>query len=319
MWDVGTQFIVSLSVCSKKGDERVKFRYILLLLVLLCTGCGQNDVQEAETFDIVTSFYPVYIFTQNITKGVPDVTVYNITENQTGCLHDYQLSTSDMKQIEDSDVFVVNGAGLEGFMDKILEREDIDVLDSGENVELIENRFYEGYNEHIWLSVTNAIEQVETIGTGLMARDPEHQDLYRQNMQEYIERLKDLRNNLREELYGNENIEIITSHDAFSYFAEDFGLTIFDVIERGEDVSPTPKEMSELIAGVKESSVVGIFTEADSSDKLSQMVANETGLNVYTLDSITSGEAVLESYENKMRENIKKIKESVKSYYEVDA
>jgi len=297
----------------------VKFRYILLLLVLLCTGCGQNDVQEEETFDIVTSFYPVYIFTQNITKGVPDVTVYNITENQTGCLHDYQLSTSDMKQIEDSDVFVVNGAGLEGFMDKILEREDIDILDSGENVELIENRFYEGYNEHIWLSVTNAIEQVETIGTGLMARDPEHQDLYRQNMQEYIECLKNLRNDLREELYGNENIEIVTSHDAFSYFAEDFGLTIFDVIERGEDVSPTPKEMSELIAGVKESSVVGIFTEADSSDKLSQMVANETGLNVYTLDSITSGEAVLESYENKMRENIKKIKESVKSYYEVDA
>jgi len=319
MWVVGTQFIVSLSVCTKKGDERVKFRYILLLLVLLCTGCGQNDVQEGETFDIVTSFYPVYIFTQNITKGVPDVTVYNITENQTGCLHDYQLSTSDMKQIEDSDVFVVNGAGLEGFMDKILEREDIDILDSGENVELIENRFYEGYNEHIWLSVTNAIEQVETIGTGLMARDPEHQDLYRQNMQEYIECLKNLRNDLREELYGNENIEIVTSHDAFSYFAEDFGLTIFDVIERGEDVSPTPKEMSELIAGVKESSVVGIFTEADSSDKLSQMVANETGLNVYTLDSITSGEAVLESYENKMRENIKKIKESVKSYYEVDA
>ena len=297
----------------------MKFRYIILLLVILCTGCGQKPVQEKETFDIVTSFYPVYIFTQNITKGIPDVNVYNITENQTGCLHDYQLSTSDMKQIEDSDVFVINGAGLEGFMDKILNRENIDVLDSGENVELIENRFYDGYNEHIWLSITNAIEQVETIGNGLIERDSEHQDLYRQNMQEYIARLKNLRNDLREELYGNENIEIVTSHDAFSYFAEDFGITVFDVIERGEDVSPTPKEMSELIVSVKESSVVGIFTEADSAEKLSQMVANETGLDVYTLDSITSGDTALDSYENKMRENINKIKESVKSDHEVDA
>jgi len=297
----------------------MKFRYILLLLVLLCTGCGPKEVVESESFDIVTSFYPVYIFTQNITKGIPDVNVYNITENQTGCLHDYQLSTANMKQIEDSDVFVINGAGLEGFMDKVLGKETVDVLDSGENVDLIENRFYDGYNEHIWLSISNAILQVETIGNGLISRDPEHEEQYRTNMQEYIEDLKALRNELRQELYGYEKIEIVTSHDAFSYLADDFGIEVFDVIERGEDVSPTPKEMSELIVKLKDSSVVGIFAEDGESDKLSKMVSDETGINVYTFDSITSGTNELESYENKMRENIKVLKESVKSYYEVDA
>ncbi|MBP3284850.1 MAG: zinc ABC transporter substrate-binding protein [Clostridia bacterium] len=298
----------------------MKWRYIVLLFVLLCTGCrGNTSVSEEASFDIVTSFYPVYIFTRNITEGIPDVNVYNITENQAGCIHDYQLSTANMKQIENSDVFIINGAGLEGFMDKILEKEEIDVLDSGEHIELLENRFYDGYNEHIWLSISNAILQVEAIGNGLIARDPAHEQQYRENMQAYIDKLKALRNDLRQELYGYENIEIVTSHDAFSYFAKDFGIEIFDVIERGEDVSPTPKEMSELIAGLKESSVVGIFAEQDASDKLSKMVSDETGIKVYTLDSITSGEADLESYEKKMQENIKRIKESVKSYYEVDA
>jgi len=288
-------------------------------MVLLCTACQSNEIQESETFDIVTSFYPVYIFTQNITKGIPGVNVYNITENQAGCLHDYQLSTANMKQIEDSDVFIINGAGLEGFMDKVLEQENVDVLDSGENVELVDNRFYEGYNEHIWLSISNAILQVETIGNGLIARDSEHEEQYRANMQAYIEDLKALRNELRQELYGYENIEIVTSHDAFSYFAKDFGIEVFDVIERGEDVSPTPKEMSELIVGLKDGSVVGIFAEDGESDKLSQMVSDETGIKVYTFDSITSGENDLESYEKKMRENINELKESVESYYEVDA
>lgn len=297
----------------------MKLRYLLLFCILLCTGCGQKVVVEDDNFDIVTSFYPVYIFTQNIVKDVPNVSVHNITENQAGCIHDYQLSTSDMRKIEDSDVFIINGAGLEGFLDKVVSKENVNVLDSGENVELIENRFYDGYNEHIWLSVTNAIEQVETIGNSLIALDPEHQELYLKNMQEYVERLKQLRNELREELYGNDNIEIVTSHDAFSYFAKDLGITIYDVIERGEDVSPTPKEMSELIANLKESSVTGIFTEADVSEKLSQTVAKETGLKVYTLDSITSGDSDLDSYENKLRENVKMIKESVRANHEINS
>ena len=120
-------------------------------------------------------------------------------------------------------------------------------------------------------------------------------------------------------MYGYENIEIVTSHDAFSYLADDFGIEVFDVIERGEDVSPTPKEMSELIVKLKDSSVVGIFAEDGESDKLSRMVSDETGIKVYTFDSITSGAKDLDSYENKMRENIKVLKESVKSYHEVDA
>ena len=84
------------------------FTAILLLSATLLTGCGQNSTadngQKADgKFRIVTSFYPVYIATANITKGVDGVEVINMTKPQTGCLHDYQLTTDDMKTLDRAD------------------------------------------------------------------------------------------------------------------------------------------------------------------------------------------------------------------------
>ena len=66
----------------------------------------------------MTSFYPMYIMTLNITQGVEGVQVDNMAGQQAGCLHDYQLQNKDMKNLERADVFVINGAGMESFMER---------------------------------------------------------------------------------------------------------------------------------------------------------------------------------------------------------
>ena len=71
----------------------------ILLAVLVCVfavGCGGQTAKDKKEFTIVTSFYPMYIDVLNITKGVEGVKVVNMTKQQTGCLHDYQLTTEDM-------------------------------------------------------------------------------------------------------------------------------------------------------------------------------------------------------------------------------
>lgn len=281
-------------------------------IVLLLTGCGKAENEENETFDIVTSFYPTYIFTKNIVKDIPNVKLENMSESHSGCLHDYHLTTRDMKKIEDAEVFIINGAGLESFLEKVYEKEGLEVIDASSELELLPSLYEEKVNEHTWLSITNAIAQVEKIGNELSKIDKTNAEKYLENTNIYIDRLKTLRNDLRESLYCIEkDIKIVTTHDAFPYLAKDFDIEIVDVIEKEEGTSPTQKEMKSIIENIKENSVCGIFMEPDYSNKLANTIATEGNVNVYILDSITNGDGKLEDYEDKMRENINTIKKSV--------
>lgn len=286
---------------------------LIIALLFLFTGCGQVKENKDENLDIITSSYATYIFTKNITKDIPNISVANMSDNHEGCLHDYHLETRDMKRIEDSDILVINGAGFESFLEKVYEDKDLVVIDSSENIELLTDKFSDDPNEHTWLSITNAISQVEKIGNELIKIDSENESKYFENMTKYVEKLKSLRNELRETLYdAKQEIRIVTTHDAFPYFAEDFGIDIVDVIEREEGESPTQKEMGTIIENIKDSGVIGIFMEPNYSEKLATTIAKEGNVKVYVLDSITSGEGNLDDYENKMRENINVLKESMK-------
>ena len=83
----------------------------LILLTFTLSACGSEKKDDGK-LKIVTSFYPMYLDTLNITRGVEGVEVVNLTPPQTGCLHDYQLTPEDMKTLEDADIFVVNGLGM---------------------------------------------------------------------------------------------------------------------------------------------------------------------------------------------------------------
>ena len=292
---------------------KVRILSVITILILFFTGCDQVEEKEKVGVNIVTSFYTTYVFTKNITKDVPNVNVENMSDNHSGCLHDYHLDTKDMKKIENADVFVINGAGLESFLEKVYEKEDLYLIDASEDLDLIQSKYEDKPNEHTWLSISNAILQVDKIATKLTEIDKDNADKYIENKDLYIERLKQLRNELRESLYDvNKDIKIVTTHDAFAYFANDFDIEITDVIEREEGQSPTQKEMKAIIDNIKENDVCGIFIEPDYSNKLAQTIANESNVKVYTLDSITSGDGNIYDYENKMKQNIETIRESIK-------
>ena len=116
---------------------------ILTLFSLALVGCGGSDSGGKEKkaegpFRIVTSFYPMYIAAINITQGIEGVEVVNMTKPQTGCLHDYQLSTGDLTTLEKADAFVVNGAGMEAFLDKVIrQQKNLKLIDASKNIPLL--------------------------------------------------------------------------------------------------------------------------------------------------------------------------------------
>ena len=84
---------------------------LFLLSALLFTACGteKNKTEETDKLTVVTSFYPVYLLAQEIVQGAEGIRLENMAQPQTGCLHDYELSISDMKLLETADIFIING------------------------------------------------------------------------------------------------------------------------------------------------------------------------------------------------------------------
>ena len=143
---------------------------IILVLVLILTCLVACSVDKTKTqsndekLNILTTFYPVYLFAQNITEGT-DVVVKNLDVESAGCLHGYQLTTGNMKDIEASDVIIINGAEMEKtFIYDIKELyPNKTIIDTSNGVELLNSKFEDEVNSHIWLSVTNAKIQVNNI------------------------------------------------------------------------------------------------------------------------------------------------------------
>lgn len=286
---------------------------LLASLCLLLTGCGGTNTAgggKDGSFHIVTSFYPMYVATINITQGVDGVTVTNMTKPQTGCLHDYQLMTEDMKTLEKADAFVINGAGMESFLDKVVnQQKNLKIIDASKGIELLKDGDEE--NPHVWLSVTDAILQVKNIAEQLKAADPKHADAYEKNAAAYIKKLEALKAEMHAELDTVPNKDIVTFHEAFPYFAKEFGLNIISVVEREPGTEPTPAELQETIEQVKKLPVKVLFTEPQYSPNAAETIARETGAKIYTLDPVVTGEAndeAINAYIDTMKKNMKTLK-----------
>lgn len=319
----------------------------LVLGATLLFGCNTTSTNTTtentsennseDTLNIVTSFYPIYISTLNITKDIPNVTVTNMTKAQTGCLHDYQLTPQDLKTLETADILVINGAGMESFLDKIINQyPDLQVIDASEGLDLLEEAHSHDHdqdehdhdeddhdhdhddhelNAHIWVSVTGNIAQVDNISSQLVELDPENSSKYIENADSYTAKLEELSIEMHNELDDLPNRNIITFHEAFPYFAEEFNLNIAGVIQIEPDSEPSAKEVEEIISIIKENNITALFTEPQYSSKIANTIATETGATVYELDPIVTGDSTEDAYDdyiNKMKENLNILKEALK-------
>lgn len=305
----------------------MKNRILLLLLCLAMSaslalsGCktdGESKEsasgQASEMLTVMTSFYPVYISAINVTRGISSVEVVNMTSAQTGCLHDYQLKPADLVSLDKADVFVVNGAGMEEFLgDVVKRRPGLDIVDASKGIDLIKDAD-NVVNPHVWVSMSNVMQQVRNIADGLALADPDNAIAYKSNASIYLSNLSELRKATLEDLSTLKARDFVTFHEAFEYMAKEFGLNIISVIKSEPDTSPTAKELEKTISALNKSETKVIFTEPQYSDKIAQMIADETGSRIYQLDPVVTGESnlyAMNDYINTMKKNIMTLKKAL--------
>ena len=285
----------------------------LVLALLLCMPA----LAGAET--IVTSFFPIYVFALNLLDGAEGVTLASLAEPTSGCLHDYQLQTSDMKALAKADAFLINGAGMEGYLEGVFEAfPSLPVVDASRGVALLEDcadgndheddhGHDHAYNAHIWLDAENAAIMVGNLAEGLIAALPAHAETIAANRDAYVARLTALDTEIESALADVPNKDIITFHEAFPYFAQAYGLNVAAVVNRDPDDALSPRALAELCKLVQSLGVPPLFIEPQYEDMAAQTVARETGAAIHTLDPIVTGpenDVPLTYYEDIMRQNL---------------
>ncbi|MGE5398227.1 MAG: metal ABC transporter substrate-binding protein [Chitinophagales bacterium] len=287
---------------------------IVLVVLFNVSGCGSHQTgnpQNEKRMVIVTSFYPLYIMTRNVTEGVTGVKVVNMTPQYTGCLHDYQITTRDMKILDEADVFIINGAGMESFLQDVAIRQpDLEIIEASKGLKLIKNSAGE-INSHTWVDPIMAIEEVRNISTGLSRIDPIHESIYSTNANKYETKLEALSQEMKTCLEDAKNFSSITLHDAFPYLARDYGLNIVGVIEGEPGTEPGAGQTAELIEKAKKQKVRVIFIEPQYSDRAARAIASECEAGIYTLDPAVTGPDDPNAYIATMRKNLKGLKEAL--------
>ena len=310
----------------------------MALAAALCLGlcAAATPARAGAEFRILTSFYPMYLLTANVAGGIDGVEVENMAEQNVGCLHDYALRTGDMRLISSADVVVINGAGMESFVDRVIGDMGKPVIDASAGIELIggddhdgdehddddhdgnehDGDYHDGHdhgdvNAHIWMSPRQAILQVENIAAGLIEADPAHAQSYRANAERYKERLRALDAEVSALLEGAAGARIVTSHPAFEYLARDYGIEIVASLGQEPGEMPRTRDMAELVDTVREMGISALFVEKAYAEKAAEVLARETGIAIYTLDSLTSGELSAEAYETGILADARTLKEAL--------
>ena len=280
-----------------------------VLLPLALSSCSEA---EHSGIRVTASFYPVYIIAENVVGGVPGIDLRSMAQPQTGCLHDYQLTTADMRSLEDTDLFIVNGGGMESFLDNALELfPELDVIDTSAGVTSLEGHDHghtghdHGENSHYWMYPENAVVQAENICGALSEICPEYADEFRQNTDAFKESVSGI------ETFDGKGISVCVFNEAFEYLHLSYGFDVAAVVEMDENETPSAKELAEIITEINEGGIDLLIAADDASKTVADTIARETGAGVVVLDPVLTGDPVPERYTEAMNENARILKGSV--------
>jgi zinc transport system substrate-binding protein len=299
--------------------KKNKYVFVLVMLVVITVVSGlltniyvreSGSKQEEQTLTVVTSFYPMYIAALNVIGDTDGVHLQNLSEPQTGCLHDFQLTPEDMKLLSKADVFIINGGGIESFMKDVAKSyPDLTIIEASEGIDLLEDEGEE--NAHAWMSVATYEEQVNHIAEGLAAADEKHASDYQKHADAYtvkLDALKERQQKVAEKIKGQ---SVILFHEAYDYVADDYGLDVAYVLDLDEERQVSAGEVADVLAAVRDDHVKYILAEELYGKSMGDTVEKETDAKVIYLDALNRGDYDADSYIKGMSANIDLIEQSL--------
>lgn len=281
--------------------------------IILVIGAGlffligkERDATNTKRLKVTTSFYPLQYVTERI--GGEYVSVTNLTPVGSEP-HDFEPSTRDIVALEEQDLIVLSGGGLEGYAKKIQDTAKTRVLLVGEKL------MSDPKDPHVWLDPVLYAKQAETVGTMLMKLDPANAKTYEANMKWLVDDLERLDEEFVTGLNNCKQKNIVTSHSAFGYLAKRYGLKQVALAGLSPDEEPSSKTLSEITAFAKDNDIHYIFFEELVSPQIAQTIADEIGAGTLVfspLEGLTKDEVLNgKTYLSVQRENLENLKKAL--------
>lgn len=259
---------------------------VWLALLLLCTGCGAARARaaalEGDRPLVVTTISIIGDFTRQVAGD--HVTVESIV-GIGGDPHVYEPRPSDAAKISEADLVLRNGLGLEHWLDTLIEgsgrSEPVVTVTDGLPAATAADG--EDPDPHLWMDPVLAVQYVEQIAAALSELDPAHQTDFARNARRYQDQLRDLHDRTVEQFatVPAERRRLVTTHDAFRYFGDRYGLDIVGTIWNvSTEREPSATEMAALVDGVRAERVPAVFVETTINPDLMRQVARDAGVAV---------------------------------------
>jgi ABC-type Zn uptake system ZnuABC Zn-binding protein ZnuA len=235
---------------------------------------------------------------------------------------DYQPTPQDAQKIAAADVVFYNGHGLEAWLSDLFasaarpNQPQVAVSDDLQAINAGGADFKEG-NPHFWMSAAYGARYVEKIRDGLIQVDPAGKASYAANAHAYAKQLLDLDAELKQ-LAGSlpqSQRKMVTNHDAFPYFAQEYGFTIVGNILGNPETELSAGDLAQLVQKIKQEQVKAVFAESQFNPKMTQTLADEAGVkvvaNLYT-DTLGDASSGVTSYADMLRYDMRTIVDALK-------
>ncbi len=275
---------------------------LTLICVGLLAGCGGDSSSEGRS--VVAAFYPLAFATEQI--GGDEIDLRNLTPAGVEP-HDLELSGSDIRAIADADRVLYLGGGFQPALEDAIDSTSahaVDLLDAVETRAGDEEEH--GVDPHVWLDPIRYAAIAERIGEELDRR-PE--------ADRFAAALRALDRDFRHGLSDCERDEIVTSHAAFGYLAERYGLRQVAITGVSPEAEPTPRDLEDVVRQVRAVGATTVFFETLVSPRLAETVAREVGAETAVLDPLEGlaeeDVAAGEDYFSVMRENLAALRKAL--------
>lgn len=300
---------------------------VVLLIAVVAYVNGQKPTQpnqgtqSSNTITVAASTYVLQELAALI--GGKHITLLDIGSGGAGA-HDFEPTPRVVAEITNADLFVFHGAGLDEWAQRVHEDveanggtavEALELFEENELMALAEEEERGNTDPHVWLSPVKLKTIAGGIRDALIAADPAHKTEYTQNATVVLTRLDRLHSDITDGLAACERNTIVVAHDAFSYFAAEYNLTIHSIAGLSPDAEPSAQRLAELTDLVKEEGISYIFFETLTSPKLAETLATETGAQTLVLNPIegltSEDEANNATYFTFMRDNLANLQKAL--------
>lgn len=326
--------------------SKIKLTLVSMLVVgmLLLSSCSQADTAaNTEKLKVVATTTIVADVVDNIGGDLIELSILMPVGTSP---HGFEPSPQDVAKVADADLVFANGAGLEEFLDNLLESADatdkvvqvsngIELIEKGtshdhddedaaaeehegEDSESGEHEHEHNVDPHTWIDPNNVMVWVNNISEALVEYDPQNADSYKANAETYLSVLTDLDEWVREQVstVPEDNRKIVTDHSLFSYFNRSYGFEQVGAVVPGYSsmAEPTAQELAQLEDAITELGVKAVFVGNTVNPSLSERVAEDTGTKlvfIYT-GSLSDADGSAATYEDYIRYNVSSIVDALK-------